>query len=362
MPLEQTIQSISESLRAGRYPNEPAISQGVVLRILHELGWDTYNPDHVWPEYSVAGRRVDFALCFPSKAPVVFIEVKQPGRAEGGDQQLFEYAYHRGVQMAILCDGKTWGFYLPAEQGSYDERRVYKLDLQERTASEAAEKLTRYLSFPRASSGEAIEDARRDYRDQNRRALARKTIPDAWQELVEGEEPSLTERLATEVETKCGVKPEIDDVVAFLKALRATSVSVIAPPPPTTNPLPRPPSQTPEPVAAGRSGYELNGRSVVCRSAKDVMLGILRDLSADDSTFAERCYQHPENQGRVRTYIARTTSELYPGRADLERQSVEFAPGWFIATNLSNQMKEKVIRMACDVARITPNVHLKYSL
>lgn len=362
MALKETLESITQSLRAGRYPNEQAISQGVVLRILNEIGWDTYNPDHVCPEYSVAGRRVDFALCFPARKPAIFVEVKQPGRVEGGDQQLFEYAFHNGVPMAILCDGKTWGFYLPAEQGTYDERRVYKLDLQERTTDEAAEKLTRYLSFQRTLSGEAIDDARRDYRDQNRRILAQRTIPEAWTDLVEGEEPSLIERLATEVETKCGVKPEIDDIVAFLKALRAASAALKPPPALTTNPPPRPGPQLPEAIPTGRCGYELNGRSVSCRTAKEVMIGILHELATADQNFAERCYRHPENQGRVRTYIARTTSELYPGRPDLEKQSIEFAPGWFIATNLSNQMKEKVIRMACDVAGITLNTQLRYSL
>jgi hypothetical protein len=101
------------------------------------------------------------------------------------------------------------GFYLPAELGTYDERRVYKLDLQERTSEEAADKLTRYLSFQRTVSGSAIDDARRDYRDRNRQALARRTIPEAWTDLVEGEEPSLLERLAVEVETKCGVKRKL---------------------------------------------------------------------------------------------------------------------------------------------------------
>jgi hypothetical protein len=110
---------------------------------------------------------------------------------------------------------------LPAEQGNYDERRVYKLDLLERPSKEAADKLTHYLSFQRTVSGAAIEDARRDFRDSNRRALARKTIHEAWTDLVDGEEPTLIDRLAIEVETKCGVKPETDDIVAFLKTLKA---------------------------------------------------------------------------------------------------------------------------------------------
>jgi hypothetical protein len=36
----------------------------------------------------------------------VFIEVKQIGRSDGGERQLFEYAFHRGVPMTILTDGQ----------------------------------------------------------------------------------------------------------------------------------------------------------------------------------------------------------------------------------------------------------------
>ena len=103
MSLQDALQSIVTSLRENRFPNEQAVSQGVVLRVLHELGWNPWDPQQVWPEYSLGGAgRVDFALCFPAQNPVVFVEAKQPGRADGGDQQLFEYAFHRGVQMALL--------------------------------------------------------------------------------------------------------------------------------------------------------------------------------------------------------------------------------------------------------------------
>ena len=41
MPLEITVADITARLRQGRFPNEQAISQGIVLRVLQELGWDT---------------------------------------------------------------------------------------------------------------------------------------------------------------------------------------------------------------------------------------------------------------------------------------------------------------------------------
>src|SRR2546422_11353878 len=200
MPLKETIETIVRNLRQGRYQNEQSVSVMVVLPILRELGWDTMTPDFVWPEYSVKNGRVDYALCFPEQHPKVFVEVKQPGNAEGADQQLFEYALRHGVRMALLTDGRTWSFYLPGEEGSYEDRRVYKLDLLERTSEASAETLNRYLSQTRIVSGQAIDDAVREIRDRGRTALATKTIPAAWQSLVEDADPTVTERIADEVE------------------------------------------------------------------------------------------------------------------------------------------------------------------
>jgi len=361
MALGDAVESVTKSLREGRYPNEPAIAQGVVLRLLSELGWDIYNPDFVWPEYSVGQRRVDYALCSPPKRPVVFLEAKQPGKTEGADQQLFEYAFHQGVPMAVLCDGKTWSFYLPAQQGSCDERRVYKLDLLERSVNEAAEKLTRYLDFQRIACGQAIDDATNDYRDQSRRVLAKRTIPEAWKELVDGEDPTLFERLTVQVENKCGVKPELDDIGEFLATLRPVSGGPAAPAPPSP-PKPPPPGPGKALPPTGRCGYELHGRSVPCRNAQEVMVSLLGELAASAPSFPERCYRHRENKGRVRTYVAQAKEELYPGRPDMEKHSAEFTPGWFVATNVSNQLKDHIIRLAADVAGLTRDADLRYWL
>ena len=44
MSLESTLTDVTNRLRQGRYPNEQAISQGIVLRLLQDLGWDTWDP------------------------------------------------------------------------------------------------------------------------------------------------------------------------------------------------------------------------------------------------------------------------------------------------------------------------------
>ena len=106
MGIEQEIEGIRAGIKAGRFSNEASVSQGIVLRLLNALGWPTYDTDAVWPEYSLSGKRVDYALCSPPSKPIAFIEVEQIGQSDGAERQLFEYAFHIGVPMAILTDGR----------------------------------------------------------------------------------------------------------------------------------------------------------------------------------------------------------------------------------------------------------------
>jgi predicted type IV restriction endonuclease len=356
MALESTLSDITARLREGRFPNEQAISQGIVLRLLQELGWNTWDTAVVWPEYQTGEGRVDFALCSPPSKPAIFIEVKQPGKAEDGVRQALEYAFHTGVPFIVLTDGKTWSFYLPAEQGSYEDRRVYKLDLFERSPGESTETLCRYLARARIESGEALETARREYRSRHRRSQARAAIPEAWRELVEKGNEDLVELLASAVELKAGVRPDADEVAEFLAAL-GKSVIVGTPrgkaPEQSTRATER---RVPENASseASRSGtLLLQGKAYPYANAKDAMVTVLRELAKDDPSFLERCSRHPDAKGRTRRYIARTPEELYPGREDLRDMREPLPGGWLVMTNLNNVLKKTIIKIAAEVAGLT---------
>ena len=64
MSLEEQILDIQNKLRNNEYPNEQSISQGIVLRLLSAMKWPVYDTQLVIPEYSIHGKRVDFALVF----------------------------------------------------------------------------------------------------------------------------------------------------------------------------------------------------------------------------------------------------------------------------------------------------------
>jgi predicted type IV restriction endonuclease len=364
MRLPPTIADISHRLRQGLFANEQAISQGIVLRVLHDLGWESWDTTVVWPEYQTGEGRADFALCHPPTKPAVFIEVKPPGKAEDGVRQALDYAFHSGgVPFVVLTDGKTWSFYLTMEQGSYEERRVFKLDLFERSPEEATSVLERYLRRDKVLSGAALENARTEYRSRNRKAQARAVIPEAWKELVEKGDELLVDLLTDAVESKSGIRPDADDVVEYLTSLlkpvilQPTSSTTRQPPrqipaaqatPPST---PSRPSPIDNVSTSSRSGtLVLQGKAHRYNNAIEALVLILRELSVIDPTFLQRCAQHPDVQGRLRKYLGRTPEELYPHREDL-RDMVEALPGgWLVATNLNNLTKKNIIKAAADVA------------
>ncbi|HUJ11495.1 MAG TPA: type I restriction enzyme HsdR N-terminal domain-containing protein [Verrucomicrobiae bacterium] len=360
--LEDTVSDIVARLRQGRYPNEQSISQGIVLRLLQDLGWDVYDTTCVWPEYQTGEGRADFALCHPPSKPSVFIEIKQPGIAEDPNavRQALLYAFQTGVTFIVLTDGKTWSFYLPVERGSYEDRRVYKLDLFERQPAAAARTLAQYLSRNLVISGEAIASAKREYESKNRRSEALAAMPAAWDELVSKGEETLLELLATEVETKSGFRPNDEDINAFLASLSPQTIPV-----PDSSMPPKParggprsvvaaPEVIPAPTASQRAGVlQIQGKAIRYNNAKDAMVTVLRMLAKKDPTFLQRCAQHPDNRGRKRAYIARTAEELYPDRPDLREHHESLDGGWLVATNLNNALKKTIIQLACDVAGIT---------
>jgi hypothetical protein len=225
MSLQEHIQDIKNKLINNEYPNEQSISLGIVLRLLSEMQWNIHDNQSVIPEYSIQGKRVDYALCIKKNKPVIFIEVKQPGNILGADKQLFEYAFHKGVPFAIVTDGREWHFYLPTEQGNYEERKVYKLDLIEDDMQKSSYRLRRYLSFSEVRNGNAFKNAREDYEKVCKKREVEKTIPIAWEKLLEDEDDTLLDVVSKKVESICAFKPMQKQIISYLSSLRADVAS-----------------------------------------------------------------------------------------------------------------------------------------
>ncbi len=348
MGLSEHIKDIRDGLRKGRFTTEAAVSQGILLPTLLQLGWPIFDTSIVIPEYTVEGRRVDYALCHPENKPYVFIEVKKIGLSGGADKQLFEYAFHLGVPLAILTDGQEWSFYLPGEQGRYDERRVYKLDILERDIEEANSRLQSYLSYQNVCSGKALEAARSDYKNVARTRIIESTLPKAWEALLKDQDSLLLDLLAEKVEDLCGYKPDLDLCGKFINNQIQTGGSIYVPEPFKISTKQK--ESTHKPSNQKRKfSFTYGGKEIEGRSAIDVMIKIFELLHSEDSSFLERFSSR--KHGRKRRYLSRDKYELYPGRPDLaDEHSVEIVSGWWLGTNYNRRTIQDIINLALEVA------------
>ena len=226
MTLKEHIDDIRDRLEKGELPpNEAAVCDDIVRRLVHELGWPRYQSQMVYPQYPVEGGKVDFALCHPPSEPCVFIEVKQVGLIAGAEEQLFRYAFRRGVPIAILTDGQKWQFFYPIGQGDYRERKVHELDLIKEGSEESAKRLNRYLNYESIRTGEAIEAIKEDYEEVVQQRQVATRLPEAWSKLVEEVDGLLLEVVAEKVESLCEHKPTDEQVLDFLKSLKRETES-----------------------------------------------------------------------------------------------------------------------------------------
>ena len=196
--LTSVLTQIRRGITRNAYPNETAVRTQIVQRILHELGWNVFDPDKVCNEFSLKletkTRRIDLALCVSNRNPRCIIELKstdydlkQIGRSDG-DKQLFQYAFHAGAPVALLTNGVGWRFYSTYGAGTYAERLVRAVDIETQPLEEIAAVLDRYLSYANTESGKAAHYAVEDLHDRIGRYKARQEIPRAWSRLV-GEDP-----------------------------------------------------------------------------------------------------------------------------------------------------------------------------
>lgn len=341
MDLTEHITEIQRAIRAGQFSNEAAVSRGVVMRLLQALNWPIFDTNIVWPEYPLETLKVDYALCHPPSKPTVIIEVKNIGNLEGADSKLFEYAFRAGVPMAILTDGQEWHFYLPAEKGSILERRFYKLDILKRDLDEIVNRFERYLAYEGIRNGEALKSARAEHDSASILREVKTNIPIAWRKIIEEQDSILIDLISEKVADLCGYKPEPDFVSSFLLEQLKTPSS-----PPSEIILP--PQVIIPPAKTGRISYVLRGKTTYLRSASDVLVTVIDELSQRDSSFITRLASR--KHGRRRRYVARTREELYPGRPDLAEYSKQLSNGWWVGTNYSKSNISQIIQLACEVA------------
>lgn len=397
MELAAIIARVKHALTSRRYSSEADVREAIVLPVLRALGWDDLDPERVRREYPLGARRVDYALSAFGERPALFIEVKGPGALSGVERQLFEDAFHAGIQFAVLTNGQEWSFFLPAAPGSYEERLLYKRDLIERETGEISERLMRYLGFERVRSGDALKDANRDFEGLHKERIVRDALPPAWRQILEDPDELLVELVVERTTSLAGYPAPRELVLEFLSAIEGASGHPLA----SGTPLPRalPVAGRPEDRSAARAGraepkrqsgalavtagpaahrsepapaaslpasrsgplrYRFEGQELTARSANDILVHVARTLAGRQPAFLERFAA--EARGRSRNHVARRREGVYPGQPHLIERVIELVPGWYIGTNVSNVQKMRLLESACRVAGLRFGVDLVVDL
>lgn len=328
--------------------NEAAVCQSFVLPVLRALGWDADDPEIVFPQYTVQGTRVDFALCHPRLKPQVFIEVKQSTTFEQGVEQLLAYAYKQGVRIAVLTDGQRWSFYLPSGAGSFGDRRFHHLDLVRRPEAEVEAVLQRYLSRVVVVSGEAFKNAQLDCDNSYRQKELRAALPRAWEALLRDGDEYVSFALSERVEAVTGIRPSADDVEEFLTEQARRGIAIDRP---VFSASPREVRRT-TPSDSTSVSTDDHGElwfrvGTHAAETRRTAIALVRDsliaLEAATPGFIAR-YAVEARHGRTRRWVSSERANLYDDRPDLcEECAVSIGEGWWLGTNYSNGEKRKML-------------------
>lgn len=200
-----------------KFHDEASTKQGIILPILSYLGWNPFDVNEVYPEYSVSSKKVDYSLR-NNNLNKVFIEVKKVNEdLEKHQSQLLNYAFQEGVKLAVLTNGITWWFYLPLNEGNWEQRKFYAIEILNQDEKEIVENFINFLSKENVISGKAIKNAENIYKSKKRIQLIQETLPKAWSKLLTEPDEILVELIAETTEKICGYKPDNKIVEDFLK-------------------------------------------------------------------------------------------------------------------------------------------------
>jgi hypothetical protein len=244
--LNTFLDSLKANSRLSSY-TEDQVKMAVVLPILKRLGWNTENIDEVFPEFSVGGGRVDYALQLSGKSRV-FIEAKRPSEdldSPSHQEQLLTYSFKHGIEIAVLTNGITWSFFLPRAGGEWKSRKFYTIDVMEQESTDAAMKFIDLLSRSAVASGGAMTNAESLHKGKLKKQAIQDTLPEAWNRIIEEPDSLLVELVAERTERICSFKPELSDVTRFLKGY--ANQFLLLPLDDSEHPVPHPQPRLPSP-------------------------------------------------------------------------------------------------------------------
>jgi len=199
--------------------DEASVKQFIVLRLLSLLKWNIFDLKEVIPEYSIKNKKVDYCLKINNIARV-FVEIKNINEDLNNpkhQEQLLDYAFREGIKLAILTNGKTWEFYLPLTEGSWEQRKFFTIDIVQQELEEIVKNFTNFLFKDNITSGQSLEKANSYLDIRLKLQFIDKNLPKAWNKLISETDELLIELVNESLEKICGIKADNETIAQFIQ-------------------------------------------------------------------------------------------------------------------------------------------------
>lgn len=256
--MREPIEDIRAKLRNDEYKNIAHVRLSIVGRMLHNLGWDLWDPAEVYPDYVVGTSQehpgIDLALFAKPPAPSVFIEIKAPGSIENelieSELQNKKYGFDTSGLITILTDGNQWAFYYSQEPEKLSTKCFEKLDILHDTIDDLVASFDMFLSKKSIVKGKALTEAKNILMLSMREQAVDDVLEKARKMVTEPPYPRLPHAVVELIIPK-GITITEEDAIKILEKKEARKQK--AEPEPIPEPAPEP-VQEPEPDLSTSSG------------------------------------------------------------------------------------------------------------
>jgi len=196
--------------------DEASTKQAVVFRLLSFLGWDIFNVEEVYPDFSTNSSNVSYALRIRNSSKV-FIEVKRVHqKLDSYQKDLVNLASRDGVNLAILTNGITWWFYLISASGIWKQKWFHSIDLLKQKPEIFVPNLIDLLNKDKVAKGQSLRAAKTLFQ-KKRQKLAADFLPEAWNQILTQPNKIFVELLSEQTEKLCRYKLDAKAIEKFLK-------------------------------------------------------------------------------------------------------------------------------------------------
>lgn len=147
MELNNQLKALADKIESlkDRIDTEEATKHAFVLPFINALGYDTFDPTEVIPEFTAdlglkKGEKVDYAI-FRDEIPILIVECKcWKEILDPHNSQLFRYFHTTKTRFALLTNGIHYKFYSDLENSNkMDEKPFLEFDITEIKEAEIVE-------------------------------------------------------------------------------------------------------------------------------------------------------------------------------------------------------------------------------